>query len=144
MIKSLEKGNWCMGKEVVKEWIFKPDKDLEEAKFLFENNRPLEDSAYFVHQAIEKYLKAFLISKGWELEKIYDLVKLVKEVSKFDKSFEEFTPELERITDFYIESRYPVGYEVEYTQEEIKDSIRTAESLQKSVKEKIGNMKRKK
>ncbi|MCM8832186.1 MAG: HEPN domain-containing protein [Candidatus Omnitrophica bacterium] len=128
-----------MAKEEINEWISKATKDLEEAKFLFDHNRPLEDSAYFVHQAIEKYLKAFLISKDWELEKIHDLVKLIKDASKFDKSFEKFISAMEEITDFYIESRYPVGYEVEYTKEEIEKAIKVAEALQELIKEKIKN-----
>ena len=126
-----------MAKKEVDEWILKADKNLDEAKFLFENNRPFEDVAYFVHQAVEKYLKAFLLFNSWELEKIHDLVKLVKEAVKFDKSFEKFIPAMEETTDFYIESRYPVGYEVEYTKDEIEKSIKNAESLRVAVKEKI-------
>jgi HEPN domain-containing protein len=126
-----------MVKKEIEEWLSKANKDLEEAKFLFEQNRPLEDSAYFIHQAIEKYLKAFLIFNGWELEKIHDLVKLTKDAAKFDKSFEKFIPVMEEITDFYIESRYPVGYEVEYTKEEIEKSIKDAEAIKSLVIEKI-------
>ena len=126
-----------MVKKEIEEWLLRANKDLEEAKFLFEHNRPLEDSAYFVHKAIEKYLKAFLIFNGWELEKIHDLVKLTKEAVKFDKSFKKFIPIVEKITDFYIESRYPVGYEVEYTKEEIEKSIKNAEAIRLMVIEKI-------
>jgi len=64
--------------KVVRECFLKAEKDLDEAKFLFENRRPLEDVAYFVHQSIEKHLKGFLISKGWEMEKIHDLVRLIR------------------------------------------------------------------
>lgn len=109
-----------MVKKVVEEWISKADKDLEEAKFLYANDRPLDNVAYFVHQAIEKYLKGYLIFNGWELEKIHDLVKLVKEAVKYNSAFERFSTSMEEITDFYIESRYPVGYEVEYRKEEIE------------------------
>lgn len=38
-----------MAKKEVEEWILRADRDLDEAKFLFANNRPLEDVAYFVH-----------------------------------------------------------------------------------------------
>jgi len=126
-----------MAKKEIDEWVLKADKNLEEAKFLFENNRPLEDVAYFIHQAIEKFLKAFLIFNGWELEKIHDLVKLIKEAVRFNKSFERFIPAMEEITDFYIESRYPIGYEVEYSREEIEKSLKTANTLGILVKEKI-------
>jgi len=44
---------------------------------------------------------------------------------------------MEEITDFYIESRYPVGYEVEYTKEEIEKSIKDAETIKSLVIEKI-------
>lgn len=122
-----------MAKKEVKEWFSKAEKDLDEAKFLFENRRPLEDVAYFVHQSIEKYLKGFLISNGWELEKIHDLVRLIRESCRFDNSFEQFISAMEKITDFYIESRYPIGYEVEYTFEEIEGAIKTADSIRKLI-----------
>ena len=126
-----------MAKKEVEEWFSRAEKDLDEAKFLLENRRPLEGVAYFVHQSIEKHLKGFLISKGWELEKIHDLVRLIRESCRFDKSFEEFIPEMEKITDFYIESRYPIGYEVEYTLEEIEGAIKTADSIHELIKMKI-------
>jgi len=126
-----------MAKKEVKEWFSKAEKDLDEARFLFENRRPLEDVAYFVHQSIEKYLKGFLISNGWELEKIHDLVRLIREACRFDKSFEPFVPAMEKITDFYMESRYPIGYEVEYTPEEIEVAIKTADSIHELIKIKI-------
>ena len=49
----------------------------------------------------------------------------------------KFIPIVEKITDFYIESRYPVGYEVEYTKEEIEKSIKNAEAIRLMVIEKI-------
>jgi len=58
-----------MGKEEAKEWFSKAEKDLDEAKFLLDKNRPLEDVAFFIHQEVEKYLKGFLITKGWEIGK---------------------------------------------------------------------------
>ena len=81
-----------MVKKEVKEWVLRAERDFEEAKFLFDHDRPPEDVAFFLYSAVEKYLKGFLINNGWELEKIHDLVKLVKDAAKFDKSFEKFIP----------------------------------------------------
>jgi len=123
-----------MVKEEVKEWFSKAEKDLDEAKFLFEKNRPLENIAFFIHEAVEKYIKSYLISNGWELEKTHDLVRLLREACKFEKSLEKFIPLTEEMANYYIESRYPIGYLVEYTKEEIEKSIKGTEALINSIK----------
>ena len=41
-----------------KKWIVRAEKDLDEVIFLFKNDRPLEDGACFVHQAIEKSINS--------------------------------------------------------------------------------------
>lgn len=101
--------------KVVQEWFAKADQDLDQAEFLLKNDRPLDYVAYFIQQAAEKYLKGFLISNGWELEKIHNLDKLLRECSKFDKAFLKFIAPFRKISRFYFESRYPIGYEIEYT-----------------------------
>jgi len=126
-----------MVKEEVKEWFSKAEKDFEEAKFLFNHNRPLEHVALFLHQAVEKYLKGFLINNGWELEKTHDLVKLVRDATKSDKSFENFVPLMEEMVDYYIESRYPVGYLLEYTKEEIEKTVQDSRVFIAFIKEKM-------
>lgn len=106
-----------------KEWFLRAEMDFEEAEFLLRNSRPLEHVALFLHQAAEKYLKGFLISKGWKLERTHDLVKLLRDVARFDESLEDFIPLMQEMADYYIESRYPVGYLVEYTKREIEKTM---------------------
>lgn len=126
-----------MVKKEVKEWFSKAEKDFEEAKFLFDHNRPLEYVALLLHQAVEKCLKGFLINNGWELKKTHDLVKLVRDAAKFDESFENFIPLMEEMADYYIESRYPVGYLVEYTRKEIEKSVKDVQAFIIFIKEKV-------
>jgi len=109
---------------LVKEWFSKGQKDIEDAEFLLNNNRAKETVSFHIQQAAEKYLKGFLIYSGWKLEKVHDLVKLLEEAIKFNKSFSKFVKPMRKITNFYFESRYPVGYEVEYTKTELKKSIK--------------------
>ena len=106
-----------------KEWLLRSEMDLDEADFLFRNNRPLEHVALFLHQAVEKCLKAFLISNGLKLEKTHDLVKLLRDATRFDGSLEEFIPLMQEMADYYIDSRYPVNYLVEYTKSEIENAL---------------------
>ena len=124
-------------KELVKEWIGKGQKDIDDAEFLLENNRALENVLFHIQQAVEKYLKGFLIYHGWKLEKIHDLVKLIEEAAKIDKSFSRFIAPLRRITNFYVESRYPLGYEIEYTKRELRDSINQTKNLIALIKKKL-------
>lgn len=127
-----------MAKEkLVKEWLSKGQKDMDDAEFLFKNNRAEENISFHIQQAAEKYLKGFLIYHSWKLEKIHDLVKLLEEAIKIDKSFNQFSKPLRKITNFYFESRYPVGYKMEYTKQELKDSINQTKNLIKLIKKKL-------
>jgi len=133
-----------MTKTEVHEWIQRADLDLSEAEFLLENNRPFENVAYFLHQALEKYLKAYLLYNRWELEKIHDLVKLTETAKKYDKEFEPFVQLMRDMASYYIESRYPVGYVVTYSRSEITKSLKTAKRLKTLVLAKITAQKTKK
>ena len=43
-----------------------------------------EAAGFFLQQAVEKFLRAFLISKGWELQRIHDLEALLNMALKRD------------------------------------------------------------
>jgi len=47
----------------------------------------------------------------------------------YDSSFEEFRAGCQKITQFYIEERYPFTVSSELTEEEIKESLAIAERL---------------
>lgn len=133
-----------MAKEkIAKEWFNKGQKDINDADFLLNNNRAVENISFHIHQSIEKYLKGFLIYNGWKLEKIHDLIKLIEEVIKVDESFKGFVAPLRKITNFYFESRYPVGYEIRYTKKELRESIKQAKNLIKLIKKRINFKKSK-
>jgi HEPN domain-containing protein len=95
-------------KKQAEDWILMADKDLFAAEIILkETNFPLTNIvAYHCQQAIEKYLKAFLIEKDVPLIKTHDLIKLngmIKEIK--DTGIDE--ARLIIINEAYIESRYP-------------------------------------
>jgi HEPN domain-containing protein len=60
-----------MNEKVVKEWLKYADEDIRGGKLLFENN-PEEFRTlvcYHMQQAVEKCLKAYLISNNKEIDK---------------------------------------------------------------------------
>lgn len=50
-----------MKEQVVKEWIERGEHDLKVAKILFAENEYFDVVLFHIHQAVEKYLKGFLI-----------------------------------------------------------------------------------
>jgi HEPN domain-containing protein len=73
--------------------------------------------------------KGFLISKGWELEKTHDLVKLMRDAISFDKSLAKFMHLMGNMANYYIESRYPIGFLIEYDRNEIEKSLESTQAF---------------
>lgn len=42
-----------------------------------------DGAGFFLQQALEKYLKAFLLSQGWKLKKVHTLQSLLDEAAAF-------------------------------------------------------------
>ncbi len=57
-----------MKEQVAKEWIERGKHDLEVAKILLAEEEYSDVVLFHIHQAVEKYLKGFLIYKGWGLK----------------------------------------------------------------------------
>lgn len=121
---------------IAQEWFLRGDKDFKDAEFLFQHHRALETVSFHIQQAAEKYLKGFLIFQGKPSERIHDLVKLLQDATKIDASFAVFKEAIRKITNFYFESRYPMGYEVEYTEEEIQEALIEVQKLIQLIQEK--------
>jgi len=67
------------------DWLRIAEKDLGRVEHLLGIKDP-EAAGFFLQQAVEKFLKAFLLSKGWELERIHDLEALLNAALVYDSS----------------------------------------------------------
>ncbi len=90
-------------REIVQEWVERGDSDLEAAKILAHQKGLENQTGFHCQQAIEKWLKAYLLKQGEELRKIHDLTALVINCEKYDSGFQELEPLVEGITDFAVE-----------------------------------------
>jgi len=126
-----------MKKQVVKEWIERGTHDLEVAKILLDEEEYSDVILFHVHQAVEKYLKGFLISKGWGLKKIHDIELLLTEAMNFDDEYQKYLDFGRKLTAFYYEERYPPGPITSYSKEEIKEILEVAEEMIDQLKERI-------
>ncbi len=118
------------------DWFRIGDKELNRARYLLSGG-DLEGAGFNLQQAVEKYLKGYLLSKGWELRRIHDLEILLNEAIRYDPSFEEFRAACQKITRYYVRDRYPLMLVSELTKDEIKESLAVAENIIVKIKESV-------
>jgi HEPN domain-containing protein len=62
-----------------------------------------------LQEAVERYLKGYLVSQGWLLIKTHDLERLVSDASFYDARFRQFAALADELNrDFFIQ-HYPGG-----------------------------------
>jgi HEPN domain-containing protein len=91
------------------------------------NEKDAEAAGYFLQQSLEKYLKAFLLQKGWRLKKTHELDALLDEAIKFAPELACFYPLCEQVSGYYFTQRYPRLVEEELACEDIEKNIKEAE-----------------
>jgi HEPN domain-containing protein len=101
-------------KEIVKQWIELADKDLALAEHTAKTMwpTPYEIVCFHCQQFVEKYLKAFLVSKGQEPPYIHDLAKLVALCEIENPVFGQIKQKCIILTEYGIHPRYPGGMQV--------------------------------
>ena len=121
-------------KKAIEDWIKVADNDMKISKSLLKDN-PIQFAGVVFHsqQAIEKYFKAFLLYKGWSLQKTHDLTNLYGEVKKF-LDLDIDIDVLIDIGSMYLDARYPDNYH-DPSEEEAKKSFELAEEIEKKIKD---------
>ena len=95
-------------KRAIEEWLAKADEDYQYAKASLDEGLAFYDQICFhLHQAAEKYLKAYIVAKELEFRKIHDLTKLLQICEAHEKAFKDLTDVINELNPFYIETRYP-------------------------------------
>lgn len=126
-----------MKDKVVKEWFERGASELEVAKVILSYEEYLDAALFHIHQSVEKYLKGYLISKGWELRKLHDLETLITKAIGFDIGFQKYLDFGRKLTAFYYEDRYPPGPITVHSKKEIEQIMKSAEEIINRLKEGI-------
>ncbi|MCL4708861.1 HEPN domain-containing protein [bacterium] len=91
---------------------------------------PYNTICFLCQGSAEKYLKAYLISRGWELEKIHDLRELLEYAVEYDDSFSEIFPETGILNRYITEGRYPGDVPFESINEnDAREAVAAAEKI---------------
>ncbi|MDP2603496.1 MAG: HEPN domain-containing protein [Deltaproteobacteria bacterium] len=110
------------------DWLALAEKDLLRVTRSLRDKDP-ELAAFCLQQAVEKFLKAYLLSKGWKLRRIHDLEALLDDAMAHDPSLDQFRNSCQKITNYYVVERYPLAVEVEFTADEVRTSLESAGQL---------------
>ena len=120
------------GSSISDDWRKIAAKDWDRIKRNLED-RDAEAAGYFLQQALEKYLKAFLIQKGWQLRKIHILHDLLVDVLKYRSDLETFRQLCERVSAYYLADRYPPLTPSELTCGEVERDMQEGRELIQSI-----------
>jgi HEPN domain-containing protein len=91
------------------DWFLLAKERLEKADALFKQFGASYTGVELLQEAVERYLKGYLVSKGWKLERIHDLNRLVEAAAAFDPSFAHFAELAHSLTEQFWEQHYPGG-----------------------------------
>lgn len=106
--------------DYLKNWLFRAYEDIAVIDSLFESGPEFYASTICFHaqQAVEKFLKAFLVFHNIDFPKTHDLDFLLLECKKIDNV--NFDIELGSLTDFGVSIRYPDDFYIPDNEETIR------------------------
>ncbi len=110
------------------DWRRIAEKDFGRAHFLLQAE-DVEAAGFYLQQALEKFLKAFLLKKGWRLRRIHDLESLLNDAIFYDNSFESFRAVTQKVTAFYFIERYPLMSPASIDLEDVRNGLADANPM---------------
>lgn len=115
----------------IESWIRKGDHDLGTAKITYLHIPEFLDTVTFhCQQAVEKYLKAYLIFQSTAFLFSHDLIYLLDLISQNDIDFEKYYDVLSELQGYAVEIRYP--NQINFLS---PDKVENALSIAKEVRE---------
>ena len=121
-----------MREKRIEDWLRIARVDWERVKRNL-REKDVNAAGFFLQQCVEKYLKAFLIKHGWKLRKIHRLDALLDEAIKFMPELASFYELCEKVSSYYLADRYPPLGELEITESDIKEDMKSVKLLVKLI-----------
>ncbi len=124
------------------DWLDFASADLEAVNLLAKQNVAFRVCRSKLAEALEKILKADLISRGWVLEKTHDLQRLADFLNEYDQSqTEKIQAVIDELAEAYTQSRYP-GFDLDDSEDwqGLAAFIQTVEIYRISVGSKLTNV----
>lgn len=104
-----------------RDWLRIAEKDWRRIGQALEDSDP-EEAGFWLQQALEKFLKAYLLFRGWSLRKVHDLEVLVNEAAVHAPEVARYAMACRKISGYYVAERYPLLMSPPSTLEEVSRS----------------------
>lgn len=128
-------------RNISEEWQRKAEEDLHFAEAsLREFNNFYGQICILCHDAVEKFLKAFIISQGRIYPRTHDLVVLVDRCSRISLEFKLYKDGCKTLNRYYVPLKYPSHYPSP-KRIQAKQAVEIASEIAKLVREKIYHAK---
>ena len=89
----------------------------------------MDTAIYHCQQAAEKALKAFLVYRDIEFEKVHNLNTLLELCAEVEPSFKELSDAASNLTPYATAYRYPDEFFGEPEKEEFESALQQAERI---------------
>lgn len=89
------------------DWFWLARERLESADALIESRGICLSAVELLQESVERYLKGYLISVGWKLERILDLDRLLNLSIEHCAGFSLFIPLSQSLTEQFWAQHYP-------------------------------------
>ena len=110
------------------DWLPYARRDWSRARLLLREHDP-EGAGLHLQQAIEKYLKGWLLDRGWPLRKTHVLQDLLDDAVTYDVALTGFRPLCERVSGYYLVERYPVPAPSNVDEQQVRRDVDEARTL---------------
>ncbi len=123
--------------EYLEKWLIKANNDLKVAEnemALPKENMVTDAICFHSQQAVEKYLKAFLIFKGEDFKKSHNLEYLLEICAQLEKDFSQI--DLGNLSFYAVEVRYPDDFYIP-TENEAQECLNIARNVKDFVLKKL-------
>jgi len=91
------------------DWFYLASDRLKAADVLWAAEGSTPTGLELLQEAAERYLKGYLVAKGWKLKKTHDLVVLLKDSIAYDSNFSQFRTLADDLTQEFFSQHYPGG-----------------------------------
>jgi HEPN domain-containing protein len=91
------------------DWFYSASDRLKIADLAWANEGLTQSGIELLQESVERYLKGYLVAKGWTLKRTHDLDVLLIEAKRFDVRFDQFRSLADELTRDFFAQHYPGG-----------------------------------